>query len=315
MGELKYRLAVSDYFRYKQEYIFDDRTMIEQSLNLPQNVKQSLFDLLNINYLPENRYYLYNFFYDNCSTRLRNIIEKATAGQLITPNDNALGNLSFRNSLKPFLQDRQWLNFGMDLILGLPSDKIMSNREFTFLPDELYKSYENTTWYNTDEDLIDKTEIIYQSSRQSDYVEYIFSPTVILWVVFLLIGVVLWFNHTTENAIMELILLALSSLFGLIFLFLWFFTNHKSMAINLNILWAIPTHLPVVILYKWLSDKFKVYYFLVTGLLMILVLIGWKFIPQEFSVATIPIILMLIVSSFSIYYKIRNRLFVNKELS
>jgi len=315
LGKLDYRLAVSEYLLYKQQYIFDDRTIIEQTLNLPRNMQQSLYDLLLTNYLPENRYYRYDFFYDNCSTRLRNIIDKATNDKLINSQMNIPTGISYRNSLKQYLVDRQWLNFGMDLVLGLPADKIMSSWEFTFLPDEMFNYFQNTVWAENGKHFVSKNDVIYESSRNSVKYTKSFSPTKVLWIIFLFYGIVIWLTNRNHNEIPELIIFALAGILGCILLFLWFFTEHKSMANNLNILWAIPLHIPVVILYKWLSDRIITCYFFITGILMVFLLIGWNFIHQEFSIAVIPIVLMLLISSISVYSKAQKRLSGGKELS
>ncbi len=67
-GFLNYRLAVSSYQRFHGYYVYNDRSIDEQVLNLDLLQRQAIFDFLEINKLPENRYYLYDYFFDNCAT-------------------------------------------------------------------------------------------------------------------------------------------------------------------------------------------------------------------------------------------------------
>ena len=76
-GQLDYRLSRSSFGDFQYEYLMTGRGIWEQKLLITPAEKQRLFDLLEENYLPENREYRYDFFYDNCSTRVRDIIKKA----------------------------------------------------------------------------------------------------------------------------------------------------------------------------------------------------------------------------------------------
>ena len=72
--------------------------------------KQELFDALEENYLPENRTYLYDFFYNNCSTKVRDII-KSVGGEDLTYTDQSDGKTSFRNRIHEYEDYFPWTKF------------------------------------------------------------------------------------------------------------------------------------------------------------------------------------------------------------
>ena len=74
-GKLNYLMSVHEYQDFYDSYVYYNRTIDEQVLNLSAEQKQALFNQLATNYQPENRAYLYDFFYDNCATRIRDMVE------------------------------------------------------------------------------------------------------------------------------------------------------------------------------------------------------------------------------------------------
>src|SRR5690606_21253473 len=81
-GETDYILGTTSYNEFLAEYKFKGVNVEEQELNLSQSEKQDMWEALYVNALPENREYRYNYFYDNCSTRPRDIIENYTKGEI-----------------------------------------------------------------------------------------------------------------------------------------------------------------------------------------------------------------------------------------
>ena len=125
LGETDYQLGVTDYERFAAEYDYFGRDVWQQTLNLSQEEKTRLVNLLQENYLPENRVYRYNFFYDNCATRPRDLIEKAINGSLEYADnmtDTQTGT-TFRDLLHRYTEGHPWSRFGIDLCIGSQADK------------------------------------------------------------------------------------------------------------------------------------------------------------------------------------------------
>jgi len=91
--------------------------------------------LLYENSLPENKYYQYDFFYDNCSTRILEILNKATKEQIDWGLSQFSEEYSFRDIIDIYLENQEWTDLGIDLALGLPCDKILEPGDQAFLPD------------------------------------------------------------------------------------------------------------------------------------------------------------------------------------
>ena len=118
-GLLPYQLSCSEFRRFLSSYIHDERSVYSQTLNLDSIQKQYLMDLLVENYEPANREYLYNFLYDNCSTRVRDIIEKSTGNQITWIAQPSTK--SFWNLLDEYLGRSPWIQWGIHTILGSPA--------------------------------------------------------------------------------------------------------------------------------------------------------------------------------------------------
>ncbi len=139
MGKLNYMLGVSTYNRFLQEYMMEQRTVYSQKINLDPQAKKVLFELVTENLQPENRFYLYDFFYDNCATRVRDIIEASVGGALIYPEKYKTKKemRSFRELIDIYQSKMPWVDLGADMLLGMPADKKAGFREEMFLPMEM----------------------------------------------------------------------------------------------------------------------------------------------------------------------------------
>jgi hypothetical protein len=137
-GKLLYMLDIENYRDFEYGNLYFRRPMIEQVLNLSPEQKSKLYALLRDNYRPENRFYKYDFFYDNCATRVRDILENTLGGNPGYYTEMTGNGVTMRQLLHKYLPAKPWLGFGIDLILGTPADKIATVRDYMFLPDYLY---------------------------------------------------------------------------------------------------------------------------------------------------------------------------------
>ena len=136
LGETDYQLGVTDYERFAAEYYYLERDVWQQELNLTVQEKEKLIMLLEENYRPENRIYRYNFFYDNCATRPRDLIEKSIDGTLQYAGDmtDTDSGISFRDLLHKYSKGHPWSRFGMDLCMGSQADRTINRRLMMFVP-------------------------------------------------------------------------------------------------------------------------------------------------------------------------------------
>ncbi|NLE35691.1 MAG: DUF4105 domain-containing protein, partial [Bacteroidales bacterium] len=131
-GKLDYLLGAYPYERFLEEYIAEGRSVWSQKLNLTTAEKEKLFELINENLKPENRKYRYDFFFDNCATRVRDIVFATVSDSLILPVREK--EKSFRQLIDPYQKVLPWLDFGADMLLGLQSDRKATLSDEMFLP-------------------------------------------------------------------------------------------------------------------------------------------------------------------------------------
>jgi hypothetical protein len=137
-GQMIYSLSVNDYSDFMVEYVEEHRQVDEQDLYLTTPDKQKLVMFLNNNALPQNCNYQYDFFWDNCATRPRDVFERILGSRLSYSNADSCGfakNKTMHDMLRLYVHDRPWVDFGFDLILGLPCEVKATPRNQTFLPD------------------------------------------------------------------------------------------------------------------------------------------------------------------------------------
>ena len=137
-GHLDYRLSVQEFAAFQSEYLSTGRGLIEQPLDLAPADVQAMADYLAWNALPENRVYRYEFFGDNCSSRVLRVMEDVfgdrwDANCAADPGQN----ITFRRAIEPYIAGLGWVRVGIDFILGARADRPMAPCESSFLPDGL----------------------------------------------------------------------------------------------------------------------------------------------------------------------------------
>jgi len=306
-GNLNYQLVASEYKYFFKEYTTDNRAVYQQHLNLNNQQIQQLFEFLEWNRSPENKYYQYDFFFDNCATRIRDIHDKFFGSMLIY--DTTTRNTTFRQMLQYYLKDIPWERFGINLLLGLPSDKKINTHHAMFLPD-----YMDTIYQSSSIKLNDTIQPFVKSRVQTIFtrepiykkvlLDYI-TPSFVFWAVLILFGFITFieFWKKTYYRIPDFILTFILGFLGLFLLFMWFGTEHKAAENNLNILWAFPLHIlfAFTILNKVRRNKFRLY-FLLFSVLSTLLLVLWKINPQQYDYAVIPIIITYAIRSGLVYF-------------
>lgn len=131
LGQTDYQLGVSRFEPFLAAYAFEGRSVEEDVLRLSQAEKQRLVALLQDNYRPEHRVYRYNFFYKNCTTQARDLIEQVGGPYAYPP---AEARLTYRDVLHHYTASQPWLRFGQDLLVGAEADRPLDMRGQTFVP-------------------------------------------------------------------------------------------------------------------------------------------------------------------------------------
>jgi hypothetical protein len=293
-GTLMYMLSRDNFDRFMQSYVYDNRSVAEQKLNLNHEQKEKLFALLVENNAPQNRYYRYDFFKDNCSTRIRDILQKAIGDDLKFSNKSTSGNKTFRQLIYPYLEKMAWSKFGIDILLGMPTDAPATNADYMFLPDELFVNVDTATINGTK--LASQAETLYRAYPNAE--TSLPSPNLV-FSIFMLVAVLLSFtefyrakkNKKFSMKIFDRIFFLSLALLSLLILLMWMFSLHYPVRNNLNILWLNPLYL-----YVFLKlEKTNIYVLLICILCNLIVLCGQYFLPQQFNTAFFAIIIVSIL--------------------
>ena len=294
-GKLLYDLGVSRYNNFIQYYASQNRTVVEQILNLSKEEKQQFFEFLQNNARPENKSYLYDFFFDNCATKLRDVSDKILTKNIQFNYKFEETGLTFRDLIHKYLDDQAWGKFGIDLALGSVIDRKATPQEYSFLPDYIYKNFEKGTINN--KPLVRITRTLFTSEPKEKKHSY-FTPFTLFS---LLALIVIWITYKDYKANkrtrwLDFSIFFFTGMIGLIVLLLWFATDHSATAKNYNALWAVAPNLIVAFLMlkkemkNWLTK-----YVLLLILLIAVTLILWIVKIQVFSIVLLPILLMLTI--------------------
>lgn len=313
-GETDYIVSGYDIRDYLIEYEYRRISVFEQVFNLTQQEKQQIWEALFINSLPQNRTYRYNFFFDNCSTRPRNIIEDNVSGVIKYTSTNSQN--TFRDLVHECVGSEPWVKTGIDLIIGNGADSIISDRHKMFLPKYLMNAYKNSTItrQDTTSNLIGKEGYILDFRNDNEVTDNKHASDVSLIIVslsILLITIVftaVTFKHKrgASDKIFDFILFFIYGLVGCVIAFLMFISEHPCTNPNWNLIWLNPIQLIAAILFfpKCFS-KCIYYYHFINFVLLVLFLICWNFIPQYLDIVFIPYILTMCIRSGTNIVKIK----------
>jgi hypothetical protein len=297
-GRLKYRISDDTYESFLQEYFLENRTVYSQKINLTDAQKETLLDLININMQPNNRLYLYNFFYDNCSTRVRDIIEKVIGDKLIFPNENINTQYTFREKINKVQEPIPWLTFGTDMLIGMPGDKRAGFRDQMFLPEDLMK---NLSLLKI-KDSIGIIPLLQKPVTVLDFKstdkKVILTPFLVFSILFLTISLLSFLIGSNKilNFIDKFLFLTFSIL-SILMVFFNFFVDHQAMKMNFNIIWLNPL-LVVAFVTLFRKEKCTIWFKLIL-MISLGFLLSMVIIPQSFNIAVFPIILIIIIRSFA----------------
>jgi Domain of unknown function (DUF4105) len=289
-GDLRYQLAVSEGEEEIQAVGASGEGVTELVLSLSTAQKQALFEALEVNLLPENRFYQYDFILDNCSTRPRDAIEKVTGSPVILPDT---GRQTFRQMLDPYFTRIPWIGFGLSILLGAKIDRPASPREACFLPANLERAID--AGKNGNQSLVSERRVLYTPESLPSTPPYL-SPVCVfygggtLWVLFWLVRRK---GHARRLTALVLILFGLVGMFVLGFS-LW--TRAWVVHDNLSVLWLIPLHFPAG-LWLWYdgSRPATLRWYLRLAVLEGAAFICFSFLlPQQFNAAVYPLVVILV---------------------
>ena len=294
-GKLLYMVAKYNYKTAEKYYINQDRYVKEQVLILSESEKILLYNYLEQNIRPENRAYLYNYVYNNCATKIRDVLSVVYGENLefISMPEKK----SFRQLMDLYLSNNKWGDLGIDICLGPEIDYNVSFNEEMFLPEYLFKGIDDAL-INGDKKIISKTNII--NTEKALFQNHFLNP-IFVFLIFFILSIYLSFRQIKYNInyiYFDVLTFLFSGIIGCLLVYLWVFTDHLS-AFNFNIIWAMPLNIIIslLLLINLKSNLIKWYFFLY-GILLSTLIILWRWITQNLNEVLILFVLGIIVRLF-----------------
>lgn len=277
-------------------YKSENRSIKEQILNLDAKQKKTLHAFLEANYAKNKGAYLYDFFYDNCATKIRDVVELASSNTIKYDLPTDYKSQTFRDLIQNNLNRNTWGSLGIDIALGAVIDREATPREHLFLPENIYKFFEKASINN--QSLVSESKTLNQVNKSKITGIFIFSPLVILTLLASFIGFITYkdFKNNKRSKWLDVSIHVILGSIGLLLCLLWFATDHSATANNYNLLWAFPISLIAVIeANKNTPKKWFIAYLKFCLLMLCLLTIHWLTGVQKFAPVLIPILITLFV--------------------
>ena len=308
-GETDYMVYGYQFERFMPPYVRRGSRVTEQVLSLTQEEARSLRNLLQVESLPENRVYRYNYVRDNCATRPWKRVTQATDREIILPD--TLYFPTFRSEMRHFHRNYPWYQFGIDLVLGSGLDYLLAKDEDTFAPPVLEAKLAQGTIGS--ESLVSRTNILFPG-----YVEPTLPPTpwyltpMAAGIVMLLLSLGTMFAYIFKRSLWKwwIFLYSLvAGIAGCIVAFLVFFSEHEATSPNLLIFWLNPLQLVVAmgIWFKsWRIPLLVMSVYNIVAALALTILLATPLAMQVANPAVWPMLLSIIPLSATILLSKRN---------
>ena len=260
-GLTDYQIGIFPTSHFIEEYTSEGRWVVQQRLTLTRMEKLEILAAVDTNNKEENRTYRYNFFFDNCTTRARNIIVDHL-GKNKTDFKNVDAQSTYRKEIHKWNELHLWARFGNDLLLGYMADRPINKEEWEFLPVNLCKDFATEARKDTSEQkyidvlpqkpryikLVDSTfYLIKPQANEATKAEAITPRMVATGIAFVIILLsVIEFGKKKNFWWLDTTLLLVTGLPGLILLAM-VFSQHPTVQINFQMLILNPINLLFVL--------------------------------------------------------------------
>jgi Domain of unknown function (DUF4105) len=242
-----------DYYRYY------DRSITVQRLNLSPEQATRALEFSRWNSREENKFYQYDYFGDNCSTRVRDVIDRALGGALKRATATARTDHTYRRESVRLVDDMKLTQFGINAALGQPSDVPLSVWEDMFAPARMQQALANLTVPGPDGApvrVVAEERVLYESQRHAERAT---TPSLVL--PYLIAGVLIAAAILAPGMLGErargweilfrvesTVWAASTGILGLVILLAWLITAHVYWFRNENLLLFNPLALFLAVL-------------------------------------------------------------------
>lgn len=299
LGFTDYELGVVPFDIFKREYYKRGSKVTEQILNITPEEKLRIISALDNNYQPANRVYRYNFFYNNCTTKARDIIEECINGEIVynEPKDSQNSKESYRDIIHSYTKEHPWAAFGNDLCLGVKADCETTDREKQFIPENLMHDFDEATIITPEgakRRLVKVNNVLTAPQKTAVPTGFPLSPSQCAYILLAISLMIVFNEHRKAKTVKvwDVILMSITGTAGII-VFILFFSKHPTTSTNLQLLLLNP--LPLFFIPAIIRGK-RTMYWKISIITLILFLLG-SFI-QDYAEGMILVALCLLSRSW-----------------
>ena len=278
-GKLPYYLTAAHFQDFMYEYNYFERSVTEQIINLDSTETEKIISFLDNNLKPENRAYKYDFFYDNCATRIYDVINVGAEKDVVWPMETKQ-KLTFRDIIKHYQKNFPWTDFGIDIIIGAKADKEATVEEQMFIPD-FVKKYASETIIRETPLVLREKQLLEFNKEDISFLRKIFFGPLLVFLLLMAFELFLFISKKANRTIFRYdhFWFGLLVFIGIVILIMWFLTDHEPTKNNWNILWTIPGFL----YFLFRKSGYK-YFIIITGIVSVLTIINsfTQILPQYF---------------------------------
>lgn len=305
LGECDYQVVGIPYEYFIDEYEQRGSSVTEQELALTREESNRLMTALAINCLPENKTYRYNFMTNNCTTRVRDQIEGAVDGEVVYTEADE--HPTFRQLLHHYTRGYDWAETGNDLLLGAACDRVTSDRQAQFLPEQLMLYMETAQVYdslNNRHPLLRERRVLVEGRPQTHQEPLPLTPLQVglIYVSVMVIIALLerWSGHMFW--LVDMLVMTLQGLAGALVCLMFFFSAHPTVDTNWHVWLLNPLPLLCMpwVVRRAIQHRVCLYHYL-NFLALVLFLVFMPWIPQSFPVLTPLLALGLLARPVSYY--------------
>ena len=296
-GRPVFSLGINRFNDFFNSYVKQNRKVYEQIIKISNDRKKIIVESLIQNSKEENKFYVYEYFDDNCSTRVADILINEIGEFKVDLNKKT--KFSYRELIHSKIGNNSIGSLGIDLCLGSKIDKKITTRQTFFLPEKLKEFLDIIEDNNPN---LVETKLLYSPNDTNSYKQQnILKP---LWVSLFISIIIIWltfkdFKRKKQTKILDILILTTLSIIGMLIGYLWIFSNHSNGAMNLNILWANP--LSFILIFHFFSNKkSKLTRFFLSFLKIsiFVVIVFWVIQLQIFNLSIIPLMIGLLIRYF-----------------
>lgn len=286
-------------------YINENRSIRAQRLDLAPRQKLRLIEYLLDEIRPENRDYLYDYYVDNCSTRVRDALDLAMDGLLKAEFIPVPARQTWRDHTRRVTTGDFWLYLGLETGLGSPVDKGISRWDEMFIPETLADAVAAVEYSGAGmvRPLVLEDVLLYTSSAQAPpasvaawWPRYLLASLAVVFAAWLLSR----YAPLHLTVLLARSWLVFSGLVGFGLLFLWFATDHSVARYNMNLL----VFCPAWVFAAFCKGREKIVLQVITGVSALALVLAW-FPPHQYNLDVMAMFLPLNIAAAAALFRYR----------